>query len=138
MHHLSIQSGFILLTIGSYAFLFSEIKKAINRSEWPPIRKTKFTMILISSLLGWALFVCIWSVSGRMGNFQNFPFNVMPVFVVPLITILVFTFSPAAKDILPLIPPENIVRIQVFRFFVELLLWALYIENLAPIQMTFE
>jgi len=55
-----------------------------------------------------------------------------------MIAILAFTFSKAGKEILLRIPTENIIRIQGFRFFVELLLWALYLENQAPIQMTFE
>jgi hypothetical protein len=36
------------------------------------------------------------------------------------------------------IPPENIIRLQSFRFVVEVLLWMLFIANLVPTQMTFE
>jgi len=62
----------------------------------------------------------------------------MPVLAIPMIAILGFTFSKAGKEILLQIPAENIIRLQSFRFFVELLLWALFIENVAPVQMTFE
>ena len=138
MQHLLIQGGFIILTIMSFALLFEEIRKVVNSSPWPTADKAKFNYFFLISLVIWALFVSIWSLRGRMSDFSIFPFNVMPVFAVPMITILIFTFSKAGKEILLRIPRENIIRIQGFRFFVELLLWALYLENQAPIQMTFE
>ncbi len=138
MTHLFIQTGFVILTLGSFAFLFSEIKRAVSQTEWPSKQKTKFISFFLVGLIVWTLFVSIWSISGRMGNFQIFPFNMMPVLVVPMIAIMAFTFSKAGKEILLQIPTGNIIRLQAFRFFVELLLWGLYLENQAPIQMTFE
>jgi hypothetical protein len=138
MQHSLIQAGFILLTLGSFTLLFLEIRRAVKSAEWPSSRKSKFTLFFLAGLIVWTLFVSIWSLSGRMGNFQIFPFNMLPVLAVPLIAILAFTFSNAGKEILVLIPTENIIRLQAFRFFVELLLWALYLKNQAPIQMTFE
>ena len=60
------------------------------------------------------------------------------VFVVPLVAILVLTFSRKLKDVLIHIPPDKIIRLQVFRVFVEILIWMLLIQNLLPIQMSFE
>jgi hypothetical protein len=133
-----IQIGFVALTLGAFAFLFIQIKSAVNKTEWSYSKKVRFNLFFSASLIIWTLFVSIWSLSGRMGSFQIFPFNLMPVFVVPLIAIVAFVFSRSGKEVLQLIPIENIIRIQVFRFFVELLLWALYLENQAPVQMTFE
>ncbi len=138
MQHLLIQAGFIILTLMAFAMLFMEIRTVVNNGSWRSSDKTKFNSFFLIGLIVWALFVSIWSGSGRMSDFSIFPINVMPVFAVPLITILIFTFSKAGKEILLRIPVENIIRIQTFRFFVELLLWALYLENQAPIQMTFE
>jgi len=138
MQHPLIQAGFILLTFGSFALLFLEIKRAVNKTVLPSAKKTKFTSFFLLGLIVWTLFVSVWSISGRMGNFSNFPFNMIPVLVVPLIAILAFIFSKTGSEILVRIPIENIIRLQAFRFFVELLLLALYLENQAPIQMTFE
>src|SRR6478736_3477300 len=129
MQHSLIQAGFILLTLGSFALLFLEIKRAVNNTEWSSTRKTKFTSFFLFGLIVWALFVSVWSISGRMGNFQIFPFNMAPILAIPMIAVLAFTFSKAGKEILINIPPEKIVNLQSFRFFVELLLWALYLEN---------
>jgi hypothetical protein len=34
--------------------------------------------------------------------------------------------------------PQQLIQLQVFRVFVEVLLWMLVIENLLPVQMSFE
>jgi hypothetical protein len=73
-----------------------------------------------------------------MGNYDAFPLNLLPILAIPLIVVLAFVFSKTGREILMRIPPEHIVRLQVFRFFVELLLWGLFLENQAPVQMTFE
>jgi hypothetical protein len=138
MQHSLIQAGFIILTFASFALLFAEIRKAANNTAWSPDRKRKFLSFFLVGLIAWTLFVSIWSLSGRMGNFSIFPFNMMPVLGVPMIVILVFTFSKTGKEILLHVPPENIIRLQAFRFFVELLLLALFLEDQAPIQMTFD
>jgi hypothetical protein len=138
MQHLLIQAGFIILTIVSFGFLFTEVRKVVNNSPWPSINKAKFNLFFLICLVLWTLFVSLWSLSGSMSDFSIFPINMVPVLVIPMIVILAFTFSKAGKEILLRIPIENIILIQVFRLFVELLLWGLYLENQAPIQMTFE
>jgi hypothetical protein len=136
MNHPIIQAGFIILTIASFTLLLVEIRKAVGKSELP--NKSKTLSFFIISLLAWAIFVSAWSLTGRMSNFLIFPLNMLPILAVPMLAILAFTFSKTGKEILLVIPTENLVRLQAFRFFVELLLWALYLENQAPIQMTFE
>jgi hypothetical protein len=138
MQHSLIPAGFILLTFGTFAALFLEIRKAINLTEWPSSRKTKYTSLFLAGLIVWTLFVSIQSMSGRMGNFAIFPLNMLPILAIPMITILAFAFYTSGKEILLHMPAGKIIRLQSFRFFVELLLWALYLENQAPVQMTFE
>lgn len=71
-------------------------------------------------------------------RFDIFPLNMAPVLIVPFVTIIIFTFSKRTLPILASIPPKSIAQLQIFRVFVELFLWALFIENLLPVQMTFE
>ena len=73
-----------------------------------------------------------------MADFSLFPFNFMPILAIPLVTILIITYSKIFKEIIIHIPQQNLIRLQSFRIFVEILLWALYVINLAPVQMTFE
>ena len=132
------QSGFILLTIVCLWLLMKELKKGIEKSSWNEARKKKFfSGILITAIL-WMIFVSIWSASGIMSDFSKFPFNFMPVIIIPLITVVITLFSQRLAEILQNISVANLIRLQSFRFFVELLLWALFVAGLAPEQMTFE
>jgi hypothetical protein len=73
-----------------------------------------------------------------MADFDMFPLNLMPVLLVPIIIAVVFISSRKLGEVLRHIPPENIIRLQSFRFVVEVLLWILFIANLLPVQMSFE
>lgn len=131
-----IQIGFALLGLVSVGLLYREIRKAVYLSE--DLIKSRFLPIASMGIMGWITFVSIWSMSGVMGDFSMFPFNVIPVLMIPFLSILYFTFSSIGKEILLRIPVEKIIQLNAFRIVVELLLWVLYLENLAPIQMTFE
>jgi len=89
-------------------------------------------------IIGWAVIVAVLSMTGFTRRMELFPLNLAPVLLVPLIGILFITFSRAAKHILQFVPMQTLTRLQVFRVFVEILLWLLFIENLLPVQMTFE
>ena len=136
--YLLTQIGFGLVTIISFYLLCIELKKGLTKSSMDVNRQKKIFSRTILGLAAWTLFIGIWSISGMMGNFNLFPFNVMPVIVIPLITILIITFSKTFKEIVIHIPQQNLIRLQSFRIFVEVLLWALFITNVAPVQMTFE
>jgi hypothetical protein len=132
------QIGFILLTIVCLWLLVKELKKGIAKSSWDEARKKKFFNAILITIILWMGFVSIWSASGIMSDFSKFPFNFMPVIAIPLITIVIFLFSSRLSEILQNIPVANLIHLQSFRFFVELLLWALFTAGLAPEQMTFE
>ena len=54
------------------------------------------------------------------------------------IPFLMVTFSKTTKELLPFIPQKSLVGLQVFRVFVEIVLWLLFIQNIVPVQMSFE
>jgi len=110
---LLIGSGFLILTIIPFLFL-SLSRKAIF------------------GLVAWLVFLTAWSVSGMAMRFDLFPLNMAPVLIIPFIAIVLITIKS------PRIPLKTLTYLQVFRVFVEILLWALFVENLLPIQMTFE
>jgi hypothetical protein len=130
--------GFVVLTFVYFGLLIRDFKIGLSRTSWDKDRQRKFINNLVISLIGWGVFVSLWSYSGKMSDFSIFPFNFMPVIVVPLIASIAFSFSKPVGEILKNIAPEKIPILQSFRFFVELLLWALLIGNVIPIQMTFE
>ncbi len=132
------KAGFVILTILYWLLLLRQLWQGIGHSNWDVARKRRIKTIIAGSLIFWVVFVSAWSASGMMSDFTKFPFNFLPVILIPLVTALVATFSNTFKVILTNIPEEKIVVLQNFRFFVEILLWMLFAAAVLPIQMTFE
>lgn len=125
----AIGLGFVVLTILFFWLLLRLFRPAVS---------AKAFRNMTIAFVGWGIFLSIWSISGMAGRFDLFPLNMAPVLVVPFVSIIIFTFLPATRRALAQIEPRSIARLQVFRVFVELLLWALFVQNLLPVQMTFE
>lgn len=119
--------GFIVLTIIFFALLLMRFRPALSAKAF---RNT------IIALVAWTIFLGAWSISGMAMRFDLFPVNMAPVLIIPFVAIVIITIK--AKDVLARIPLRSLVHLQIFRVFVEILLWALFVENLLPVQMTFE
>ena len=130
--------GFAVLTVMMYVWLLKELKRALEKTPWEASRKKKIYKKVLYALLGWAISISVLSMMGFFHNFSTFPPRFMLVLVVPLVIILILTFSKTTKELLSFIPAKNIIRLQVFRVFVEILLWLLFLQNIAPVQMSFE
>src|SRR3954471_8252252 len=107
--------GFAALTI-VYAFLFLKLTRAgIHNTTWESGKKQKVFNWLCTGLIIWFVFVGVWSISGRMGNFSVFPLNFMPVIVIPLVTIVTLTiFSKNLAEILAALPISKVISLQHF------------------------
>ena len=136
--YLIAQIGFVLLSIGIFTLLILEIRKGVQLTDWDTRRRKGFIIWLLIWLLTWVMFVSAWSLSGKMADFSFFPFNILPVILIPVVVAVIFIPSQALGDVLKHIPPDRLIRLQTFRFFVEVLLWILFIAQLLPVQMTFE
>lgn len=138
MYLTAAQIGFFLLTIIFYGLFYREFRLALPKTSISPEKKKRLNRNFLIVVFGWFAFVYVWSRFGIFSNFEIFPFNALPMVIIPLIVILIFTVSKTTKEILAHIPQESLVKLQSFRFYVEVLLWALYASALLPIQMTFE
>lgn len=136
--YLIVEAGFVLLTLLFIGLLIREFRRAILLAGWDKRQTASFINKIIVTLLVWAAFVSAWSLSGKMSDFSLFPLNLLPVIAVPVILAIVFIPTKQLGEILKHMPPENLIRLQSFRLFVELLLWMLYLESMLPVQMTFE
>lgn len=135
---LTTQIGFAVLTLVTYYFFLKELWNGVTRTEWSANRKKNFQRAIIIIPLIFTGFLSLWSLSGRMSDFSKFPFNFIPVLAPPLIFALYLTFSKSFTEVLQHIAIPRLIRLQVFRFFVEVLLWMLFIDGLLPEQMSFE
>jgi hypothetical protein len=131
-------AAFPLLTVMFFFLLVRLLNDAIQRSAWTEEKKKTVKSRIVITILLWAVIISVLSLTGVTGNFNLFPLNFAPLIIAPLVIILFATFSRKTTDLLQHVSRKNIVQLQVFRLFVEIVLWMLFIQNLAPEQMTFE
>ena len=136
--YLIAQVGFTALTAIYFYFFIKQLLAGVNHTGWNQGRKSRYRKMIIVIPVALVVLVAAWSLSGIMADFSKFPFNLMPVIAIPLITSIVVTFHRGFTEILGHIPPARLIRLQSFRFFVEVLLWMLFIDGMLPIQMSFE
>ena len=132
------QAGFIATTLIFYGLLLARLKKSLISTNFTESKKKKIFNGTLIGLIGWAVATSILSWSGLLSDFSSFPPKLIIVLIIPLVTIIWMVRTKEVKEILLHTPPESIIWIQSFRIVVEILLWRLFVDNLAPIQMTFE
>ncbi|HEY3405652.1 MAG TPA: hypothetical protein VGK59_19850 [Ohtaekwangia sp.] len=136
--YLFIQLGFALLTVLFFGWLLYELQKGLRLTNFTEQRKKKIMRGTIISLLIWMIITGVLSYSGFLSDFSMFPPRLGIVLIIPLIVIVWVTRTETVREILVHIPQQQIIRIQSFRIFVEILLWMLFLEKLLPVQMSFE
>ena len=137
--YLVTQIGFALLTLIFYGLVLSELKKALNKSETSEKKRKRILNWVGGSIAVWLGLISALSIKGFFSNFDSFPPRLIIVLVVPLVTFIwALLISDTTKRLLPYISSKALADLQVFRLFVEILLWMLFIQNILPIQMTFE
>jgi hypothetical protein len=138
MNQIIAAIGFPAITILFYGLGLTELKKALQLTSFEDSRKKRIFNRVLIALTFWAVFVSVLSLSGFAQNFGRFPLNVAPMMLIPLAALLIVTFLKTTREILTHVEPQAIIRLQSFRFFVELVIWLLFIEQMLPVQMTFE
>jgi len=132
------QAGFIATTIIFYALLLVQLRKSLAATSFSENKKKRIFNGTLIGLIAWAVVTSILSLAGILGNFSTFPPKILIVLIIPLIVIIWAVRTKEVKEILLHTPPQSIIWIQSFRIVVEILIWRLFVDNLAPIQMTFE
>lgn len=136
--YVSTALGFVLLTALFFGLVLRYLRSALEQSGMPEEKQKLLQSRALISIILWAVAVSIGSFTGFTQRFELFPLNLAPVLLVPLVTILFITFSETTRQLLKNIPIQVLTKLQVFRVFVEILLWMLFVQNLLPVQMTFE
>ncbi|HCM78108.1 MAG TPA: hypothetical protein DIS90_17115 [Cytophagales bacterium] len=137
--YLITQIGFAATTIFFFGLVLKHLKRALIQSSITLKKQRSIFNYTIAGLILWMIVLSALSLKGFFLNFSSFPPRFVIIILVPLITLIwALLISDTTKELLSIIPPEVIIRLQVFRVVVELLLWLLFIQSLLPIQMTFE
>lgn len=132
------QLGFPLISLVCFYLLIREFSSAITATSWTEEKKKKTGKKIIAGVVVWAILVSIASISAFTSNFRLFPANVMPLLLIPLVTTLILLFTTDMNTLVNHLKLKVLTQLQVFRIFVEIILWLLFLQNLLPVQMTFE
>ena len=132
------QAGFVATTIIFYGLLLAQLRKSLALTSFTENKQKKIFNGTLMALIGWAVVTAILSITGILSDFSTFPPKILIALIIPLIAIIWAVSTKEVKEILTHTPPASIIWIQSFRIVVEILLWRLFVDNLAPIQMTFE
>lgn len=108
------------------------IAKGLGESESKAIvRKTSLGIFI------WAALISGVSITGFFTDFTPPP-RLFIVIATIFIGSFILTFSKGITELLRFVPPSWLLHIQFFRVPVEIMLWILFLEGIAPEQMTFE
>ena len=137
--YLLTQFGFALLTLIFYGLVLSQLKVALVRSSFANDKQRKILNRVAFAVAIWLGAISVLSIKGFFSNFSSVPPRMIIILFIPLITLTwALLISKTTKELLPYISSKALAGLQVFRLFVEILLWMLFIQELLPIQMTFE
>ncbi|MEQ8363474.1 MAG: hypothetical protein RIF39_00430 [Cyclobacteriaceae bacterium] len=137
--YLITQIGFVAITVVFFGWVLKVLKNALAQSTLAADRQNKIFRNVIIALTLWMVVLSSLSIIGFFSDFSGFPPRFVIIVLVPMITLVwSLLISKTTKQLLTHIPPQTIINLQVFRVFVEILLWMLFIQNLLPVQMTFE
>ena len=131
-------AGFVLVTVVFYGLFFRVLKTAISQTSWTQERKMAISNRFLLVTLLWGSLIMGIAATGFFSDFSMFPPRFAVAILIPMVIILIALFSKPVTEILPHIPAKSLLNLQVFRVFVELLLWAAFVVGMAPEQVTFE
>jgi len=133
-----VQWGFAALTLACLGLVCFGLWRALEETPYDRSRRRKIFWRTVLVLLGWLGLVSVLALRGFYQDFAAIPPRFAFLVLPPLAAVGALSFSKGFGQLLTYVPPAWLVYLQTFRLFVELLLWALFVQNLIPVQMTFE
>lgn len=131
------QLGFIALTIIWLILIYIQLKKS-SAHLGIEIQQSILRKYSIGISV-WFLFISTLSILGVFSDFSTLPPRLPFALAFPILVLIYLLMRFEHLDsVLKHTPPEWFLNIQFFRFFVEILLWFLFLAETLPQRMTFE
>ena len=135
-YYIITQWAFPILSGLCLILIYTGLKKGLQSYNLEQRNKTLRNFLLGIGI--WIVIISGLALSGFLSDFSTVPPRIFIVLIIPLIVIISLLFTKKLGEILQNIPPDRIIYLQSFRVVVEILLWMLFVEELLPVQMTFE
>lgn len=133
------QFGFIALSALCVLYIYRQLRLALPKTSFDSNKQERIKRQFVGVVLGWTTLISVLAWSQFFANFNSVPPRLFLVLLIPLLSVIALSlFSATLKEILRHVPPEKLIYIQSFRIVVELLIWLLFVQDLLPVQMTFE
>jgi hypothetical protein len=107
------------------------------RTGWDKREQRNFFIRTIIAISIWLSVLATFATGGFFEVF-TLPPRIAVVVILPVIAILILSFTKKYKELIRAIPPHWLLMIQSFRIVVEGWLWYAFVKGLIPEQMTFE
>lgn len=130
------QLGFLLLSIIWLCLIYNQLKKS-SAHLGADLQKGILQKYTIGLIL-WFILVSTLAILGIFADFTAVPPKLPFALIFPIFVLIFILRSKNLDSILAHIPPQWFLNIQFFRFFVEILLWFLFLDDVLPKRMTFE
>ncbi len=89
------------------------------------------------ALVGWLALTAVLAERGFFDDFRSLPPRFLPLFGLPVLTLLALTFSRRVAPLLAAVPPAWPIAAQAFRIPVEIVLWQLAVAGVIPELLSF-
>jgi hypothetical protein len=89
------------------------------------------------ALVGWLALTAVLAERGFFDDFHSLPPRFLPLFGLPLLTLLALTFSRRVAPLRAAVPPAWPIAAQAFRIPVEIVLWQLAVAGVIPELLSF-
>lgn len=132
------QAGFVAVTFVYLAMLLTSLRRALEKTGFEQSRKRKIFNGSMLAIVVWLAFTAVMADLGFFRDFSSVPPKFFIVIIVPLVAVILISRTATVREILGHVAPEKIVYMQSFRILVEIFLWMLFLDNVVPIQMSFE
>jgi hypothetical protein len=129
---------FILLTFGLFVLIVSGLRSVLKQTAWNDAQQKKSLYLTIAGFAGWLVLTGILAQSGFLAVFNTLPPRLLVILLPPIVLIVVLTLSSRFTQLLQRIPPGWLIGIQSFRVLMEIILWMCFLDDVIPVQMTFE
>lgn len=126
------------LSLLCIAVVMRGLQLVLRRTAFTAARRNRIWIGTWISVTAWVALIGVLAINGFFADFSTIPPRPVFMILIPLLGFIAIAFSATGSVIIKAMPPHWLVGMQSFRILVELLLWRAFLDNLLPIQMTFE
>lgn len=132
-------SAFLFIIVGGLLYaIYYAVNYALTKLNYPPQKKTKIIVVTFALIIGWLVFSSVMAFNGSLVDFNSTPPKIFTIVFPACLMVIYLCISTRINRLLTVIPANWLVYIQAYRVLVELVLWLLLLNNIIPVQMSFE